>query len=342
MTGVVSWVLMLAACSVGQGAGDPEGLPQDLSNQILVELRLPRTTIPVGGEVVAEFVIINRTPEPVTLSVPNAAQSRVRLPEMGLPLEHIYSATNFRGLEVATDGNPRLGDRIVRKPDYPVPPVTIAPFGMVGLRFDIARFYPILHQSGTYVLRWSPYGGAVRSDPVTIKVVAFKQVVMDTNYGAVTMRLFYDKAPGHVENFLDLVRQRFYNGKSFHMVMANQFLLGGCPTGDGNGTRPDGVCIAPEFNDTPFEVGTVGMALVESPERDDTTGSCQFFISLTRQPTWDGRYTAFAQVEGPESIAALRRMSQVAVDKDNQPVEPVRIKSMTVVDLPFPPRLLGK
>lgn len=346
MNCVMNWALPLLACSVGQAGGAPTAEPpgENLSIKISVELRVPRTIIPVGGEVIVEFAIINRTPDPVTLSVPNATQAKIRLPEMALPLEHIYSGVNFRGLEVATDANPRLGDRVVRKPDYPIPSLTIAPFGVVGLRFDVARFYPVLHQAGTYVLQWSPYGGAVKSKPVTIRVVSFKQVVMETDYGPLTMRLLYDKAPRHVENFIDLVNDRFYNGKTMHVVVAGQFIQGGCPNGDGKGKRPDGVCLEPEFSNTPIDVGTVAMALVEYeyPERDDNSASCQFFISLARQPAWDGRYTAFAQIEGPESLAALRKMSQVSVDENNRPTEPLRIKSMSVVDLPFPPRFLGR
>ena len=55
---------------------------------------------------------------------------------MGLPFEHVFSGTNYRGLEIAADGNPAMGDRVTRKPELPVPPITIAPFGTVGLRFD--------------------------------------------------------------------------------------------------------------------------------------------------------------------------------------------------------------
>lgn len=323
--------------ATGEAPAD-DGLPvvsteKPLSSEIRVELRTSRTTLPVGSQVIVEFVVQNLTDELVTLAVPGAPKGKDRpLPGMGLPLEHVFSAPDFRGLEIAAEMRPQMGDRITRKPEYPVPSITIAPFGSVGLRFDVARFYPGLHQGGVYRLTWRPYGGAVQADPLVISVVQYKQVVLETEHGVLTMRLLYDKAPRHVANFLDLVEKRFYNGKVFHTVHANQFLLGGCPAGSGTGKRPDGLCIDPEFNDTPFDVGTVGMALVEE---DVGSASSQFFICLSRQPAWDGRYTAFAVVEGPQSLEVLRKLGSVAVDDRHKPVQSLLIRNMTAVDVPY-------
>jgi peptidyl-prolyl cis-trans isomerase B (cyclophilin B) len=307
-----------------------------LSQSVRAEIRTTRSIVPVGSEVVVEFTLLNQTDQPVKLTVPGALPAKER-PEhgMGLPLEHVFSGTGFRALEVTSEENPQLGDRVARRPDYPVPAITLAPFGCVGLRFDVARFYPGLHQSGKYRLQWQPYGGALESEALVLDVVQYKQVTMDTEYGALTIELLYDKAPMHVANFLELADQRFYNGKTFHSVFANQFILGGCPKGDGTGRRPDGVCLPPEFNDTPFDVGTVGMALLEG---DPHSGSCQFFICLARQPSWDDRYTAFAQVRGPQSLATLQKLGQVAGDAQHRPVKPLTIKSMTLSDMPYPPR----
>jgi len=163
----------------------------------------------------------------------------------------------------------------------------------------------------------------------------YKQVVMDTEYGALTMQLLYDKAPRHVANFLELIDNRFYNNKTFHTVFTHQFILGGCPLGDGTGKRPDGACIPAEFNDTPFEAGTVGMALIQG---DPNSGSSQFFICLSRQPAWDGRYTAFAQITGPQSLATLRKLGEASTDENRRPTKPLLIKSMTAVDAATPAR----
>ena len=337
MTTAVNFLMLMTACCLGQepATSQPEAPPapeKPLSSSIRVELRAARTVVPVGGQVVIEFSVQNTTDSPVTLAVPGALKGKER-PDlgMGLPLEHVFSAQDFHALEVVAEQNAKLGDRVTRKPEYPVPSITIAPFASVGLRFDVARFYPGLHQAGIYRLKWSPYGGAVETQPLVITVVQYKRVILETEYGSIGMRLLYDKAPKTVANFLDLIGKRFYNGKTFHSVYANQFILGGDPNGNGSGKRQDGVCIEPEFNDTPFELGTVAMALIES---DPNSASCQFFICLSRQPAWDGHYTVFAKVDGPESLEVLQKLGNVAVDDQHRPVQPLLIKSMTAVDVP--------
>jgi peptidylprolyl isomerase len=343
MIGLISWMMAISALYLGQTSqpapADSSTEPsaeRPLSQMVRAELRAPRTIVPVGSEVIVEFAIQNRTDAPVKLTVPGALPAKERTEYgMGLPLEHVFSGLNFRALEIVSDENPQLGDRVMRRPEYPVPAITVAPFGTVGLRFDIARFYPGLHQSGKYRLVWRPYGGALESEPLVIDVMQYKQITMETEYGSLNIELLYDKAPRHVANFLELVEQRFYNGKTFHTVYPGQFILGGCPKGDGTGRRPDGIRLPPEFNDTPFEEGTVGMALIEG---DPNSGSSQFFICLGRQTSWDGRYTAFGQVRGPQSLATLQKLGQVSVDPQHRPVKPLIIKSMTATDMPFPPR----
>lgn len=348
MTSTAYWLLILFSLVSGQAPAapdnvdgetpppEPAAVEEPISNSIRVLLRPDRTIIPVGSPVNVEFVIQNKTGSAVTLSVPGALKGQETYDHgIGLPLEHVFSGISFRGLEINAENNPDMGNRITRKPQYPVPPVTLAPYGTVGLRFDVARFYPGLHQAGKYVLSWKPYAGAVESAPLSIEVVAFKQAVIETNQGSMMMTLLYDKAPKHVQNFIELAQQRFYNGTTFHIVYQNQFIQGGDPKGDSTGKRPDGATLSPEFNDTPFEPGTVAMALIEG---NPNSGSCQFFISLARQPSWDGRYTAFGKIQGPESLETLKRLGQIPTDEDHRPKEPLKIKSITISDVPFIPR----
>lgn len=340
MTSVINWMVWLSACSWAQSAPD-DGTNMliaeaPLSSQVRAELRLDKTIFPVGSPILAEFVVRNLTSEHITLNVPGALKAKTR-PEygMGLPFEHVFSGINYRALEIVSEHDPLMGHRVSRKPQYPVPPITLAPYASVGLRFDITRFYPGLHQSGIYEFVWKPYGGAIESPPLTIKVVAYKQVIIQTDQGAMTAQLLYDKAPKHVENFLELVERRFYNGTSFHTLYPNQFILGGCPEGDGTGKRPDGATLEPEFNDTPFDLGTLGMALIEG---NPQSASCQFFICLSRQPGWDQHYTAFGQIRGPESLATLRRLGQLPSDDQRRPIAPLKIKNITVANVPYVPR----
>lgn len=337
MSGVICWTMLLWAMQVPPDTA-PEalatGLP--LASAVRAELRLEKASVPVGSPVVVEFVIQNLTGEPVALAVPGAAKGKEQ-PNygMGLPLEHVFSGANFRGLEIVAEENPRMGDRVTRKPQRPVPPLTVAPFGTIGLRFNVARFYPGLHQAGLYELSWKPYGGALAAKPLMLEVVSYKQAVIETDYGTMTIQFLYDKAPRHVANFIELAEQRYYNGKSFATVYPGQFVLGGSPAGDLSAKRPDGQSLKPEFNDVAFEAGVVGMALIEG---DDHSASCQFFICLGDQPGWNGQYTAFGKIQGPQSLAALRKLGAVAVDEDRQPLKPLIIKRITITPAIFVPR----
>ncbi len=340
MTLAMNLALVLSLGAGGQPTAntptEPPVVQKPLSASIRAILRTEQLIVPVGSPVFVEFVLQNRSSDPVTLTVPDAIEGRPRPDDgMGLPLEHVFSGTGFRGLAIASELNPQMGDRVSMKPQFPVPSITIAAFGSVGLRYDVARHYPGLHQSGTYVLSWKPYAGALESKPLTIKVVAYKQAIVETDVGAMRMDMFYDKAPRHVENFLALSKERFYNGKTFHMVAANQFLLGGCPNGDGTGKRPDGATLKPELSDTPFVFGTVGMAIIEG---NANSASCQFFICLADQPSWRGRYTAFGRIRGPESEKTLRKLSGVPVGEDQTPLEKLKIKSITITEAAFVPQ----
>ncbi len=333
MTGVLHTVALWVPLFVGQPATDaaqpatPGGeLP--LSGRVRAVLRADQTTVPAGGAVVIEFVVQNLTGETVDLRVPAALASKQPYDYgMGLPLEHVFSGQRFRGLDVASELNPQMGERVVRKPQYPVPVVRLAPYATIGLRFDVTRFYPAMHQAGTYVIQWRPYGGELDSGPLTIRVITYKEAVIDTDLGKMRMQLLYDKAPAHVENFIELADQRFYNNRLVHTVFPGQFILTGCPNDNGTGKRPDGKTLAPEFNDTPFELGTVAMALVDG---NPQSGSSQFFVCLTRLPAWDGQYTAFGKIVGPESLDVLRRIGGVAVNDEMRPRQPVRIRSVTI------------
>jgi cyclophilin family peptidyl-prolyl cis-trans isomerase len=302
-----------------------------LPSLVDVELRLERNILPVGSPVIGEFVIRNKTLDPITLQVPGTVRSARPFPAMGLPLEHVFSGDRFRALRIVMEGDESLGDRISVRPDAPVPTITLAPLASVGLRFDLTLYYPILRQAGRYEIQWAPYSGSVTTGPIIIEVVTYKMVVLETDQGRLTLRLMYDKAPKTVANFLELVDARFYDGLSLHRIEPGFVIAGGCPRGDGTGRRSDGRTLAPEFNDTPFTAGTVGMSLATG---DPFSASCQFFIALSRLEYLDRKYTAFAQVEGPESMETLRKIAAVETDRLKRPVKPLTIKTAVIIDAP--------
>ncbi|MCX7847468.1 MAG: peptidylprolyl isomerase [bacterium] len=131
-----------------------------------------------------------------------------------------------------------------------------------------------------------------------------------------------DKAPKTCANFIALAKKGFYNGLTFHRVIPNFMIQGGCPKGDGTGTP--GYTIPAEFNDTKHVPGTVSMARSQHP---DSAGS-QFFICVATCPWLDGQYTAFAKVVNGLDVAI--KISKVPRDAHDKPLTPVRINRITL------------
>jgi len=131
------------------------------------------------------------------------------------------------------------------------------------------------------------------SHPINWAVVSsippLQRVLLTTSKGNITMQLHVNEAPGSVASFVELVRQGFYNGKTFHRVVPNFVAQGGCPRGDGSGSTDYN--LRSEFGDLRYGEGAVGLA---STGKD--TESCQWFITHAPTPHLDGRYTIFAQV----------------------------------------------
>src|SRR4030095_3257659 len=94
-------------------------------------------------------------------------------------------------------------------------------------------------------------------------------------------------APKTVENFVTLAKKGFYNGLTFHRVVPDFVVQGGCPKGDGTGGP--GYQIKAEFNKQKHVRGTVAMARSQDP---DSAGS-QFYICYGTTPHLDGQYTVF-------------------------------------------------
>jgi peptidyl-prolyl cis-trans isomerase B (cyclophilin B) len=113
--------------------------------------------------------------------------------------------------------------------------------------------------------------------------------LIQTNRGEIKFELYQDVAPLTVLNFIDLARSGFYDGLTFHRVVPNFVVQGGCPRGDGWGGPA--YYIRCEYSDLPFERGTVGIAT-----SGHDTGGSQFFICHSPQPHLDARYTVFGQV----------------------------------------------
>ncbi len=127
-------------------------------------------------------------------------------------------------------------------------------------------------------------------------IAADQQMAIYTSRGIIRIRLLIEESPASAANFLRLAEQGYFNDKSFHRVVPNFVIQGGCPRGDGWGSLDH--TIRSEIGPRPYAAGSVGMA---SSGKD--TESCQWFITHSATPHLDGRYSIFAEVvEGMDVV----------------------------------------
>src|SRR6476659_10060089 len=103
---------------------------------------------------------------------------------------------------------------------------------------------------------------------------AVSRATMHTNAGPVTIELFDEDAPKTVENFRKLSGDGFYDGLTFHRVIKDFMIQGGCP--EGTGTGGPGYKFEDEFNQHKIERGALAMA-----NSGPNTNGLQFFIVTT-------------------------------------------------------------
>lgn len=139
------------------------------------------------------------------------------------------------------------------------------------------------------------------------------KIVM-ANKEVIPFELYEEDAPITVANFVKLIKEGYYNGKTFHRVIPGFVSQGGCPYG--NGTGDLGYTIPCETKGNPHRhiEGAMSMA-----HRGKDTGCCQFFIVHEPQPHLDGVHTVFGQVTGNmKAVKAMHNgdvMESVTVDE---------------------------
>jgi cyclophilin family peptidyl-prolyl cis-trans isomerase len=145
---------------------------------------------------------------------------------------------------------------------------------------------------------------------------------MTTSEGKIDLELFDDDAPKTVENFTKLAGEGFYDGLIFHRVIPDFMIQAGCPRGDGTGGP--GYSFEDEFNGHPVARGYLAMA-----NSGPNTNGSQFFIVTTPAAPWlDGKHTVFGKVTSGQDVAD--RISEVARDGRDRPLEPVVIESLSI------------
>jgi len=154
--------------------------------------------------------------------------------------------------------------------------------------------------------------------------------ILDTTMGTIVLEFFPDVAPNHVKNFKKLARDKFYDGTTFHRVIPEFMIQGGCPKSkdddpSNDGTGGPGWTVKAEFNSRPHVRGTLSMARSADP---DSAGS-QFFICVARARHLDGQYTNFGRVIAGMDV--VDKIVKVARDSRDRPLENVTIRSVKIV-----------
>ena len=152
------------------------------------------------------------------------------------------------------------------------------------------------------------------------------KAIISTSHGDITLRFFPDLAPGHVNNFVALAKEGFYDGTAFHRVIPGFMIQGGDPnTKDAAkksswGTGDAGKRLKAEFNATPHKRGILSAARSSDPN----SASCQFFIVVKDSFFLDRQYTVFGEVESGMDIAD--KIVNAPRDGRDCPNEPTPIK----------------
>ena len=119
------------------------------------------------------------------------------------------------------------------------------------------------------------------------------KAIMETSKGTINLELFDTDAPNTVKNFADLAKNGYYDGLTFHRVIASFMIQGGCP----HGTGGPGYQIDCEINARKHTPGSLSMA-----HAGPNTGGSQFFITHVATPHLDGVHTVFGRTEDMDVV----------------------------------------
>ena len=163
------------------------------------------------------------------------------------------------------------------------------------------------------------------------------QAVFETSAGTFIVQFYPDQAPNHVRKFLELARDGYFNGTSFHSMVARGVVQGGDPetknpnARDKYGSGGYNMGLKREISDLPLKRGTIAAFTVPGVE---SAGS-QFFICVGDQFQMNGQFTAFAYVT--DGMDIVEKISTTPTDDKRMATERVEIKGVTVRKIPPPP-----
>lgn len=180
---------------------------------------------------------------------------------------------------------------------------------------------------------------------------AMTTVIMRTSEGSITINLFDDKAPNTVANFLGLAtgekewadpytgqpsHGKFYNGLTFHRIIKQFMIQGGCPLGTGTGGPgyefDDEIDPSLKF-DKPYLLAMANAGLRRGMDgKVHGTNGSQFFITTVPTPWLDGHHTIFGEVADDDSKKVVDKLEALDTDPMDRPLEPAVILSVDVAE----------
>ena len=174
-------------------------------------------------------------------------------------------------------------------------------------------------------------------------------IIMRTSEGDITINLFDDKAPNTVANFLGLAtgekewadpytgqpsHEPFYNGLTFHRIIKDFMIQGGCPLGTGTGGPgyefDDEIDPGLQF-DKPYLLAMANAGLRRGMDgKIHGTNGSQFFITTVPTPWLNGHHTIFGEVADDASKKVVDKLEALDTDSSDRPTEPAGILSIEV------------
>lgn len=158
---------------------------------------------------------------------------------------------------------------------------------------------------------------------LTIDTKKTYHAVLDTDVGEMKIKLFAEKVPVTVNNFIFLANERFYDGTIFHRVIDDFMVQGGDPTGTGRGGP--GYQFRDEFHP---ELKHKKRGILSMANAGPNTNGSQFFITHIETPWLDNRHAVFGElVEGEDTLMAIPARDP---SKTNSPA--VTLKSVKIIE----------
>jgi peptidyl-prolyl cis-trans isomerase A (cyclophilin A) len=150
----------------------------------------------------------------------------------------------------------------------------------------------------------------------------------DTSEGKFRVKLYGDKTPKTVENFVSLADgtktgKPFYDGTVFHRVIPDFMIQGGCPEGTGRGGP--GYKFADEFHP---QLKHTKPGLLSMANAGPGTNGSQFFVTVAATPWLDNKHSIFGEVV--EGYEVVRKISEVPRNPQDRPLKEVRINSVRI------------